>query len=181
MTNGLVPLTIRLFIGLAFVQLPPFGSSDTETVADTSCFEKRPFVTAPVMTEVILPPATFMAAVPAQDDVFALLHLMVIASFIELAFPSDAHVSVLAGAIVPFAVPLATPGVPVQPFSGSFRVNAFAAGALLSPGETAALDCPIVQLRPVAAPQGAASTTPSPIASATTDAKATHRSHSLPP
>ena len=181
MTNGLVPLTIRLFIGFALVQLPPFGSSDTATVVDTSCFEKSPFVTAPVMTEVIFPSATFMAAVPDHVEVFELLHLMVDVIFNVPVDPIDAHVSFESGTTVPLITPLATPGVPLHAFSGSFNVILLAVGTLLSPGATVARDCGIVQLSPLSALAGAAFTTPNGTMSATSDAKAAHRSHYLPP
>ena len=176
-----MPLTISLFIGMAFVQLPAVGSSDTETVVDTNCFEKRPFVTAPVITEVILPPATFMVAVPVHVDVFALLHLTVAVIFNGPAVASDAHVPFLADTIVPFAVPLVTPGVPLHAFSGSLNAIVFAVGTLLSPGDTATTTCGMVQLRPLTAPAGATLDAPIGIVSATSDAKATHRSHACPP
>ena len=181
MTNGLVPLTISLFIGLAFVQLPPFGSSDTETVADTRCFEKRPFVTAPAITEVILPPATFMVAVPVQVEVFVLLHLTVAVTFNRPAFASDAHVALLADTSVPFVVPLVTPGLPLHAFSGSLNAIVFAVGTLLSPGDTATLTCGIVHLMPLTAPTAAVPDAAIGTTSATTHAKAAHRSHACPP
>lgn len=180
-TNGFVPLTISLFIGLAFVQLPPFGSSDTETVADTRCFEKRPFVTAPAITEVILPPATFMVAVPVQVEVFVLLHLTVAVIFNRPAFASDAHVALLADTSVPFVVPLVTPGLPLHAFSGSLNAIVFEVGKLLSPGDTATVTCGMVQLGLPVAPLAATPGAPIGTMSATTDAKATHRSHACPP
>ena len=176
-----MPLTISLFIGMAFVQLPAVGSSDTEMVVDTNCFEKRPFVTAPVITEVILPPATFIVAVPVHADVFALLHLMVAVTFNGPAFASDAHVPFLAETIVPFVVPLVMPGVPLHRFSGSLNAIVFAVGTLLSPGDTATLTCGIVHRMPLTAPTAAVPDAPIGTTSATTHAKAAHRSHACPP
>ena len=176
-----MPLTISLFIGFAFVQPPPVGSSDTETVVDTNCFEKRPFVTAPAITEVILPPATFMVAVPVHVDVFALLHVTVAVTLNGPAVGSDAHVPFLADTMVPLAVPLVTPGVPLHAFSGTLNGIVFAVGMLLRPGDTATLTCGMVQLRPLTAPTGATPNAPIGMMSATTDAKAAHRSHACPP
>ena len=181
MTNGLVPLTIRLFIGFAFVQLPPEGSSDTETVADTSCFAKSPLATAPVITEVIFPLAALTVALPDHVDVFALLHLMVEVIFIVPAVAIDAHVSFEAGWTTALTVPLVTPGVPLHAFNGSFSVIFSAVGTLLSPGATVARDCAIVQLNPLTALAGGVPSTPSEMTSETSTAKAAHRSHHLPP
>jgi hypothetical protein len=97
------------------------------------------------------------------------------------AVGSDAHVPFLADTMVPLAVPLVTPGVPLHALSGSLTAIVFAVGMLLRPGDTATLTCGMVQLRPLAAPTGATPNAPIGMMSATTDAKAPHRSHACPP
>jgi hypothetical protein len=101
--------------------------------------------------------------------------------FIVPAVAIDAHVSFELGRSVPLTVPVVTPGVPLHTFSGSFNVILLAVGTLLSPGETVARDCGIAQLNPLAAPAGGVPTTPNETLSATSTAKAAHRSHYLPP
>ena len=128
-----------------------------------------------------MPPATFIVAVPVHADVFALLHLMVAVTLSRPAFASDAHVPFLAETIVPFAVPPVTPGVPLHRFSGSLNAIVFAVGTLLSPGDTATVTCGMVHLKPLAAPTGATPNPPIGTMSATTHAKAPHRSHACPP
>jgi hypothetical protein len=106
---------------------------------------------------------------------------MVEVTFIVPVDPIDAHVSFEAGTTVPFNAPFATPAVPLHAFNGNFNVILLVVGTLLSPGETVARACGIVQLSPLSALAGAVCSAPNERMSAMSHAKAAHHSHYLPP